>query len=183
MPFLIAAQCNNSLEKGALVTSSNMDTRFTVDVNVMNEFQSKQPFSGDENDHKDPNNNFQPPVSSAAPLQNLNMPFDISVDRVFLCDSPTSFLQQCNYASEDRTKNGLHREGSHNSFISNKPFNPFESSSDNGHQFELDALQQSMISNFSNMHIQFKESFSHKERQGNDIIDMDSNKHETGRTD
>ncbi|KAG6651568.1 transcription factor ABORTED MICROSPORES-like [Carya illinoinensis] len=178
---LITAQCNISLEEEALINASNMDTSFThVDVNAMSEFQSKLPFSGDENDHKDPNSHFQPPVSSATPLQNLSMPFDISVDRIRLCDSPTNFLQQCNYTSEDTTKNDTYHDGSHNSFISDKPINPFKPSSENGHQFEMDVLQQSMMTNSSNMHIQFMEPFSHKEQQGND---KDSLKHETGRTD
>ncbi|KAE8008780.1 hypothetical protein FH972_005256 [Carpinus fangiana] len=165
---LITAQCNISMEQEALINSSNMDTSFTVVVN----------------DQKDPNNDFQLPASPATPLENLNLPYDISVERIRLCDSPMNFLQQFNYTSEDRssTKNDMYYEGSNNSFISDKPIDPFKSATDQNHEHtEMDILQQPMGSSSSNMHMQFMEPLLNKEQQvGND---KDSIKHETGRTD
>ncbi|XP_062175797.1 transcription factor ABORTED MICROSPORES [Alnus glutinosa] len=151
---LITAECNISMDQEALINSSNMDTSFsTVGVN----------------DHqKDPNNHFQLPVSPATPLENLNLPYDISVDRIRLCDSPMNFLHQFNYTSEDRTKNDMYYEGSNNSFISDKPINPFKSSTDQNHEHP------------NQMDMQFMEPLLNKEQPvGND---KDSIKHETGRT-
>lgn len=143
------------MDQEALINSSNMDTSFSTVVGV--------------NDHqKDPNNHFQLPVSPATPLENLNLPYDISVDRIRLCDSPLNFLHQFNYTSEDRTKNDMYYEGSSNSFISDKPINPFKSSTDQNHEHP------------NQMDMQFMEPLLNKEQQvGND---KDSIKHETGRT-
>lgn len=156
-----------------------MDTSSPVNLNAMSEIQSKPSFScDDENDQKDSSNHFQPPVSPETPFRNLNLPCKISVDRVHLYDSATDFLLQCNHTSENRTENDINYEGSHNSSVSDKAMNPFESSPQNEYQFEMNALHQSMMSNSSNM--QFMEPFSHKEQQGNGKY---STNHETRRTD
>lgn len=159
---------------------SNMDTNFTDNVNAISEIQSK-PFLNDGNDPKDPSNHFQPRVSPATPSETLSLPYDIYVDRIRLCDSPMNFLQQFNYNSEDRSKNDIYYEGSHNSFASDKSTDPiFKSSSEKGCQLlDMDALQQSMMNSSPNMHMQFVEPLLNKEQQGND---KDS-KHERGRTD
>lgn len=151
------------MDQEALINASIMDTSFNVSIN----------------DQKDPNNHFQLPVSPPTPLENLNLPYDISVDRIRLCDSPMNFLQQFNYTSEDRAKNDMYYEVSNNSFISDKPINPFKSSTENDHQHPD---QMDMVSSSPNMHMQFMEPSLNKEQQvGND---KDSIKHEsTGKTD
>uniref|UniRef100_A0A2N9EM13 BHLH domain-containing protein n=1 Tax=Fagus sylvatica TaxID=28930 RepID=A0A2N9EM13_FAGSY len=149
---VITAQYNISLQQQEdLINSSNMGTNFNINVNAMsNEIQSKLVL-GDEY-QKDPNSHYQ----------------------------PSSFTSNAIRKYEYRTKNDIYYEGAHNSFISDKPMNPFKSSADeNGHQ-EMDVLQQSMMNNSSNMHMQFMEPLSNKEQQGQD---KDSIKHETGRTD
>ncbi|XP_042979881.1 transcription factor ABORTED MICROSPORES-like, partial [Carya illinoinensis] len=177
---LIIAQCNISQEQKAPINSINMDASFPVNLNVISEIQSKPSFSSDEeNDQKDPNNHFQPPVSPETAFGNLNLPYNISVDQVHLYDSPMDFLQQCNFTSENRTKNGINHEGSHNPSVSDKAISPFKSCPQNEYQFEMNALHQSMMSNSSNMHMQFMEPPSHKEQQGNDKYSIN---HETRRT-
>ncbi|KAG7978278.1 hypothetical protein I3843_05G075200 [Carya illinoinensis] len=89
------------------------------------------------------------------------------------------FLQQCNFTSENRTKNDINHEGSHNPSVSDKAISPFKSCPQNEYQFEMNALHQSMMSNSSNMHMQFMEPPSHKEQQGNDKYSIN---HETRRT-
>lgn len=146
------------MDQEALINASIMDTSFNVSIN----------------DQKDPNNHFQLPVSPPTPLENLNLPYDISVDRIRLCDSPMNFLQQFNYTSEDRAKNDMYYEVSNNSFISDKPINPFKSSTENDHQHPD---QMDMVSSSPNMHMQFMEPSLNKEQQvGND---KDSIKHES----
>ncbi|XP_050262852.1 transcription factor ABORTED MICROSPORES [Quercus robur] len=178
---LITAQCNISLQQQEdLINSSNVSNSFSSNVNAMRtEFHSKHILVDDQY-QKDPNSHFQPSVSPATPLENISVQYDISVDRIRQCDSSMNFLQQFNYTPEDRTKSDVYYEGAvHNSFISDKPTNPIKSSAENGHQ-EIDVLQQSMMNNSSNMHVQFMEPLSNKEQQGND---KDSIKPETGRTD
>ncbi|KAF5947025.1 hypothetical protein HYC85_017253 [Camellia sinensis] len=80
----ITAQCSIILEQ-VMVHSNNMDPNFSVNVN---EIQSN-PFLLDKNREKDHNNPFQPATS----LENPNLPYDVSVDRIRLCNSPTNFLQ------------------------------------------------------------------------------------------
>nr|WIE96116.1 basic helix-loop-helix transcription factor [Loropetalum chinense var. rubrum] len=165
----VTAQCSISLEQEAMMNSSNIDTSFSVNVNGINELQSKS-YLGDGNDHhKDPNNHFQPPISPATALENLNPAYDISVDRTHLCNSPMNFLQQFNFSSENRPNNNIFFEGSNDSYLSDKLMNPFKSTSDNGFQDMDIALQKSVMANITeNMH------------QGNN--DKDSVKQETGRS-
>ncbi|KAK9287235.1 hypothetical protein L1049_015648 [Liquidambar formosana] len=163
----ITAQCSISMEQEAMINSSNMDTNFSV----VHGLQSK-PYLGDANDQKDPNNHFHPPISPATALENLNLPYDISVDQIRLCNSPMNFLQQFNFTSENRANNDIFFEGSNDSYLSDKLMNPFK---DNGFQ-DMDALQKSMMTNTANMHLHLVE----KEQQGND---KDSVKQETGRSD
>ncbi|KAA8535980.1 hypothetical protein F0562_028458 [Nyssa sinensis] len=175
----ITPECNISLEYQAMINSSSMDTSFSVNINSINETQSK-PFLLDGNDHqKDPNNPVQPPFSPATTLENLNqqLPYDISVDRIQHCNSPMNFLQQFNYTSENRTKNDMFFEGTNESFLADKPLNPFKSSAENGFE-EMDALQKPM-NNTGNMHMHIMEPLGNKEQHGND---KDSIKHEMGRS-
>ncbi|KAL7257365.1 hypothetical protein ACSBR1_003633 [Camellia fascicularis] len=140
----ITAQCSNILEQQVKVHSNNMDPNFSVNVN---EIQSN-PFLSDKNSEKDHNNPFHPATS----LENSNLPYDISVDRIQLCNSPMNFLQPF--------KNDSFFDGSNDSFLADKPINLFNSSGENGFQ-EMEGLQ------------------SKDQQQG---TDKDSIKHETGRS-
>ncbi|THG21550.1 hypothetical protein TEA_010919 [Camellia sinensis var. sinensis] len=140
----ITAQCSNILEQQVKVHSNNMDPNFSVNVN---EIQSN-PFLSDKNSEKDHNNPFHPATS----LENSNLPYDITVDRIQLCNSPMNFLQPF--------KNDSFFDGSNDSFLADKPINTFNSSGENGFQ-EMEGLQ------------------SKDQQQG---TDKDSIKHETGRS-
>ncbi|XWS40215.1 hypothetical protein CRYUN_Cryun18bG0121200 [Craigia yunnanensis] len=154
--------CNISLEQAAMMNSSSMETHFTVlNAQALNELQSK-PRLGNENDQKDPTNHFQPPVSLTTTLETLNLPYDISVDRI----QSTNSLQQYDYLSGNKTKIDVYVEGSHDVFLSDKVVNQYRSSGDNGLQ-EMDPLN-SLMTNESII------------IQGND---KDSIKQENGRPD
>ncbi|KAL7237343.1 hypothetical protein ACSBR2_003602 [Camellia fascicularis] len=111
----ITAQCSIILEQ-VMVHSNNMDPNFSVNVN---EIQSN-PFLLDKNREKDHNNPFQPATS----LENPNLPCDISVDRIRLCNSPTNFLQPF--------KNDSFFDGSNELFLAEKSINSFNSLGENG---------------------------------------------------
>lgn len=131
-----------------MINSINMDTNFSTNVN--------------------PNDQFPPShVSPTATLDNMNLPYDISVDRIHLCDSPLKFLQNCNYTADNRSKDDIFLEGTNGMFFTNKAMNMYNSSADNGFDQEVDALQNI-------------ELLASKEQQGND---RDLVKHETGRSD
>ncbi|XP_059649974.1 transcription factor ABORTED MICROSPORES [Cornus florida] len=164
----IAAQCNISLEHQVIDNPSQMDTSFPANMNtIINGVQSK-PFLADGNDHKDHSNSFQPPVSPATALENLNLPYDISVDRIQLCDSPMNFLQQFNHTSENRAKNDL---------LFEEMSNYFKPSVEDGSQ-EMDEMHRQMMNN-TDMNAYVMEPLANKVQQGND---KDSVKHETGRS-
>ncbi|OAY52299.1 hypothetical protein MANES_04G072000v8 [Manihot esculenta] len=156
----ITSQCSILMEQEAIINSTNMETGFSANVNMISEQQSR-PFIADGHDteHKDHQmNQFQAPVSPATALENLNLPYDISADRIHLCDM--KFLQQFNYNDqENKNKNDMFFEGVQ----------------------DMDALQKSMVmNNTENMHMKFTESSANKEQQGND---KDSVKQENGRSD
>nr|ASW18440.1 aborted microspores protein [Tapiscia sinensis] len=164
----ITAQCSFSMEQESMINiSSSMDTSFSANMNAMNEFQSNG------HDQKDPDHHhqFQPPVSA---LENLNLSYDhISVDdqiRLSSTSSPMNFLQQFNYSNpENKIKNDAFLDESHD---------PFKSSEENGLQ-DMDTLQNSIMSNAANMHMQFMEPLVNNEHQMND---RDSIKHENGQS-
>ncbi|GFS36536.1 basic helix-loop-helix (bHLH) DNA-binding superfamily protein [Actinidia rufa] len=140
----VTSQTSILLEQPPMIHSSNMDPSFSVN-NGIHEIQSK-PFLGDESHQKDLNNPFQAP-------ENPNLPYDISVDRIRLCNnSPMNFLPTFNNypPSETRTRNDSFFDGS---------IDPFKSLAENGFQ-EM-------------------ESLGNKEQQG---TDKDSVKQETGRS-
>ncbi|XWS55109.1 hypothetical protein CRYUN_Cryun10bG0146900 [Craigia yunnanensis] len=121
----IVTLCNISLEQGAMMNSSSMDTHFTLlNAQALNELQS-EPHLGNENYQKDPST------------------YDISVDRIRLTNS----LQQYNYLSENKTKIDVYVEGSHDVFLSDKGVNTYKPPGDNGLQ-ETDPLN-SMMTNES----------------------------------
>ncbi|PSS12115.1 Transcription factor ABORTED MICROSPORES like [Actinidia chinensis var. chinensis] len=140
----VTSQTSILLEQPPMIHSSNMDPSFSMN-NGIHEIQSK-PFLGDESHQKDLNNPFQAP-------ENPNLPYDISVDRIRLCNnSPMNFLPPFNNypPSETRTRNDSFFDGA---------IDPFKSLAENGFQ-EM-------------------ESLGNKEQQG---TDKDSVKQETGRS-
>ncbi|XP_021286747.1 transcription factor ABORTED MICROSPORES isoform X2 [Herrania umbratica] len=160
----IATLCNISLEQGGMMNSSSMDAHFTeLNTQALNELQPKHHL-GNEDDQKDPTNHFQQPVSLATTLETLNLPYDISADRIRSCNSPTNSLQHYNYLSEHKTKIDVYVEGSHDAFLpDHKVASPYN---DNELQ-EMDPLN-SILTNESIL------------IQGND---KDSIKQENGRSD
>uniref|UniRef100_A0A6N2L578 BHLH domain-containing protein n=1 Tax=Salix viminalis TaxID=40686 RepID=A0A6N2L578_SALVM len=135
---VVTSQCNFLMEQEAMINSANMDSSLSnIDVNGMGEDQSK-PFLANDNEQKD--------------HHNLNIPFDISLDRLHMSSSPmNSFMHQFNYsADETRTKGDV--------------FQGVES----GLQ-DLDDFQKSMMANAESTQMQFMESgLTTKDQQGND---------------
>ncbi|CAK9134555.1 unnamed protein product [Ilex paraguariensis] len=173
----IKAQCSTFLDQQTIINSSNVDSNFSVNVNAISEVQSKPPLFSSGNDQKDHNSFHQPPVSPATAMENnLNLPYDISIDRIHLCTSPMNYLHQYNF-TENRSKTDMFMEGTNESFPSDKPLNPFQSSPENKYQ-DMDSFQKSLMSNMGNVH--GVESLGNMEQQGND---KDSMKNETGRSD
>ncbi|XVF45554.1 hypothetical protein PTKIN_Ptkin02bG0215400 [Pterospermum kingtungense] len=153
----IVSLCSISLEQGTMMNSSDtMDTNFTLQA--LNELQTK-PHSGTESDQKDLTYHFQQPISLATTLETLNLPYNISVDRI----QSTNSLQQYNCLSEDKTKIDVCVEGSHDVFLSDEVVNPYKSAGDNGFQ-EMDPLN-SMMTNESIV-IQGNEKDSIKQENG-----------------
>ncbi|KAF2302083.1 hypothetical protein GH714_032460 [Hevea brasiliensis] len=160
----VTSHCCILMEQEAIINSTNMDSGFAVNVNMINEQQSK-PFLADDTEKKDHQmNQFQAPVSPATALENLNLPYDISADRIHLFSPPMNFLQQFNYNDqENKNKNDIFFEGAANGLQ------------------DMDALQKSMMmNNTEGMHMKFMESSANKEQQAND---KDSVKQENGRSD
>lgn len=165
------------MEQEAIVNSSNMETSFSVDANATNGIQSK-PFVADQHAVlRDPENQFEAQGSTAPTLENTDVGYDISLDRIRLCSSPMNFLQQFNYSSENRNKNEIFNECSQDSFLTDKQGNPNKFSAENEFQ-EVDTKQGSLM-NTSNIHVQFKNTEC-KEQQGEE---KDLVKHENGRSD
>ncbi|GLU02719.1 hypothetical protein SLE2022_199590 [Rubroshorea leprosula] len=146
----VITQYNISLEQEATMNPGSMGTSFTM-FNIQ-EVQPKP-----QNDQKDHNNiHFQSTLSPA--LENLNLPYDISADRIHLCSSPMDFSS---YNPENKTKNDMFFEN--HQFVS-------PSAVDNGLQEMDPMLQSSMMSSEAGVLL-----------QGNS--DKDTVKPENGRSD
>ncbi|OMO92726.1 hypothetical protein COLO4_17355 [Corchorus olitorius] len=166
----VTTLCNISLEQGAMMSSNgSMDANFTsLNAQGLNELQSKPDIAiVIDDDQKDPINLCQQPVSLGTTMETVNLPYDISVDRIRLSNSPTNSMQQYSYLSENKNKIDMYVEGSSDVFLSDKVVNPYRSSGDNGLQ-EMDALNSIVTNNESMLN------------QGND---KDSIKQENGRSD
>ncbi|XP_062081581.1 transcription factor ABORTED MICROSPORES isoform X2 [Humulus lupulus] len=163
----ITTQYNILVEQEALINTNNMDTSFCENINAMSEIQSRT-FLGNEIDKMDPNNHLQPPNATA--FENLNMSYDISVDRTRLCSSPMN-LQQFGYNSESRMRN--------DAAFSECSLDP-SSHPDKHLDSSLDAMQPSMMNDTANMHMQFMEQVTaNKEQNG---TEKDLNKQDEGRS-
>ncbi|GAB4853153.1 hypothetical protein Ancab_017338 [Ancistrocladus abbreviatus] len=146
----VVAQCNIMMEQEALTGSSNLNSSFLADMNMINELQSK-PSLSDQNNPRDLTNNCEtPPYSPAIALENLNLTCDAAVSRSRLCNSAMNFMQQFSYMSENRSRSEF-LEGSSDSFPSDQQFNPLKSHSENGYE-DMDFRQNSLMINATNMH-------------------------------
>ncbi|KAI3445172.1 hypothetical protein Pfo_001837 [Paulownia fortunei] len=122
----LAAQCNFFLEQQTISNSGTTDS-----------------FSSDPNAQKDPLSHFQQQISPDPSKEKLDLPHDISIDRIKLCSSPLNPLQQFSNTSETgHTNNGIFWEGT--AYESNI----FTPSIENGF-LEVDATQSNMRSNSS----------------------------------
>ncbi|KAI3445173.1 hypothetical protein Pfo_001838, partial [Paulownia fortunei] len=120
----ISAQCNFFLEQQTMSNSGTTDS-----------------FSSDPNAQKDPLSHFQQLISPDPSKENLDLPHDISIDRINLCTSPLNPLQQFSNTSETgHTNNGIFGEGT--AYESNI----FTPSIENGFQ-EVEAMQSNTRSN------------------------------------
>ncbi|PWA67500.1 basic helix-loop-helix (bHLH) DNA-binding superfamily protein [Artemisia annua] len=117
-------------------------------------------------DQKDQNNHFQPPISPATMLENLNLsPNNISDNHMH----PMNFLQQFNYGENRNTKNIFMEGTSEPTMNHDDPFDP--NSEDNvGFDHEIDmALQEQMMSeNMGKAHLMEPLENTPK-KQGNDM--------------
>eukprot|EP00257_Ricinus_communis_P006222 XP_002521282.2 transcription factor ABORTED MICROSPORES isoform X1 [Ricinus communis] len=162
----VTTQYNILMEQEAMINSTNINTSFADHNN-----EEKDNFN---------NNQFQEaPVAPAAEavLENLNLPYGISADRIHLCSPPMNFLKQFNYSSdqENKTKSNDHIF-----------FQGASANSSNGLQNQADAaaLHKTMMMNTNSESIRMKyieSSSANKEEQVNN--DKDSIKMENGRSD
>ncbi|XAR72687.1 hypothetical protein NMG60_11019413 [Bertholletia excelsa] len=142
-----------------LVEQQPMDQSFPVNMSI-NEAQSD---SFPPDDQRELNSLFQPPEPVP---KNPTLPYEISVDRIQLCNSPKTFLQPSNCSIGSV---GFFN-GSTDSCLTGKMMNnnPFRSLSDNGFQDMDDGLQKD-------------EGLGNKQEQQG-TADKDSVKQETGRS-
>lgn len=104
---------------------------------------STDSFSSDPNAQKDPLSLFQQQISPDPSNENLDLPNDISIERIHLCTSSLNPLHQFSNTSETRhTNNGV--------FLEASPYesNIFTPSIENAFQ-EVETTQSNMMSNSS----------------------------------
>ncbi|KAL7603319.1 transcription factor ABORTED MICROSPORES [Lactuca sativa] len=135
---------NMSLEQHPILnTNNNVDSSFSVNMDNLDNEESKDYIAQVLDDQKDPNNHFQPPISPATMLENLNLsPHNISDNHLH----PMNFLQQFNY-SENRNGKNMFLEGTSEPMMMNHddPFDP-NSEENVGFDHEIDmALQGQMM--------------------------------------
>ncbi|EEF41143.1 hypothetical protein RCOM_0978650 [Ricinus communis] len=163
------------MKQEAMISSTNIDTGFVVNMKMIGEEQSKAYLADHDNmEEKDHTNKNQ---FHQAPNKNLNLPYDISADRIRLCSPPMNFLQQFHYSNDrdNKTKSNDHIF-----------FEEAATNSSNGLQDQMDAAAlhkiMMMTTNTENMHMKFMgPSSGKKEQQANN--DNDSIKHENGISD
>lgn len=156
----ITSQFNISNEQQTMTTNSSFSVLKAGSSTIVN-----------ENDGKEL---FQPPVSPATMLQNLNLQDDISEDQIPpLQNSPMNFFQQFNHAAENGIKNLLE---SANEEPDSMPLNPFKSSAQGFDQEDVDTLfQKSMLINSTSTNattVNNVEPLAGKKRQNEDRDSM-----------
>ncbi|KAF5810260.1 putative transcription factor bHLH family [Helianthus annuus] len=164
---------SKSLEQHSMLnTSNNVASSFSVNMDGLEDGESKDYIAQVLDDHKDPCNNFQPPISPATILENLNLsPHNISDNHMH----PMNFLQHFNYG-ENRSAKNMFLEGTREPMMMNHddPFDP--SLEDNGgfdHEIDM-ALQGQMMSDSNNKGHLMDPLENNSKKQGNDVNRSDS---------
>ncbi|GJV20794.1 transcription factor aborted micro spores [Tanacetum coccineum] len=162
---------NLSLEHPMLNQNNNIDSSFSVNMESLDDGESKDYIAQVLDDQKETHNHFQPPISPATMLENLNLsPNNISDNHMH----PMNFLQPFNYVENRNTKN-MFMEGTSEPMLNHDdPFDP--NSEDNvGFDHEIDmALQGQMMSeNIGKAHLMEPLENAPK-KQGNDMNRSDS---------
>ncbi|KAL2459964.1 Transcription factor ABORTED MICROSPORES [Abeliophyllum distichum] len=134
----VRAQCNIFLEQQAMSNSGTTDTSFSLNANGMQ-------------------------VSPEPLKENLDLPHDISIERIHLCNSPMNVSNLQQFSSTGETGNTNNNIFFEETYVSN----PFTPSIENGFQ-EMEALQ----SNIFGSEVKDDDSFT---RENNRSDDSDPN--------
>ncbi|KAI3712460.1 hypothetical protein L1987_71017 [Smallanthus sonchifolius] len=156
---------SKSLEQHPMLnTNNNVASSFSVNMDGLglDDGESKDYIAQVLDDQKDPSNNFQPPISPATILENLNLsPHNISDNHLH----PMNFLQQFNYG-ENRNPKNIFLEGTGEPMMMNHD-DPFDPSLE-----EIDmALQGKMLSDKGHLMEPLENG---QKKQGNDMNRSDS---------
>ncbi|KAF6145902.1 hypothetical protein GIB67_028897 [Kingdonia uniflora] len=170
-------QCNFSWEQEAMNTTNNGTPGFNVTINrylyhdqrMMDDHQPN-PFSLNAFTSKTPLNNLQSSISPSSTTGNPNLPWDLPLDQIHLCNSPMNFLGQQFPSSEYRAKNDILFQGPHDSVI---PTTAFNSSAECGYN-EGDAMNQNMVSTNANFHPSTASSLTKETGQENDSVKQEN---------
>ncbi|KAK6946443.1 Myc-type, basic helix-loop-helix (bHLH) domain, partial [Dillenia turbinata] len=138
----VTAQTSLTLDQEVLMNSNNIDAITNL---------------------KDFDNHFQ----SQTAVENLNLPYEIS-DQIRLSNSAVNLLPQFHFNGENRSRNDFFFEESNESFLSDKPIDPFSSPVQNGYQ-DIESLPESTLT-----------SVQIKEQQGSEKVSL---KRERGQSD
>lgn len=115
-----------------------------------------------ENNQKIQKELFQPPVSPATMIQNLNLQDDISTDQIHLHNSSMSFFQQFDDHNMENENKSLLESPDEQLNMNHRPLNVYD-------QEDLDTFQKSMISSTNGQMINTNaEPTKSKKRQSDD---------------
>ncbi|KAD1514665.1 hypothetical protein E3N88_42696 [Mikania micrantha] len=160
---------SKSLEHPMLNTNNNVASSFSVNMDGFEDGESKDYIAQALDDQKDPSNNFQPPISPATILENLNLsPHNISDNHLH----PMNFLQHLNYG-ENRNPKSMFLEGTSEPMMMNHddPFDPsLEENVGFDHEIDMALQGQMMSDNMNKGHLMDNTP----KKQGNDMNRSDS---------
>ncbi|KAL8242363.1 hypothetical protein R6Q59_012665 [Mikania micrantha] len=160
---------SKSLEHPMLNTNNNVASSFSVNMDGFEDGESKDYIAQALDDQKDPSNNFQPPISPATILENLNLsPHNISDNHLH----PMNFLQHLNYG-ENRNPKSMFLEGTSEPMMMNHddPFDPsLEENVGFDHEIDMALQGQMMNDNMNKGHLMDNTP----KKQGNDMNRSDS---------
>ncbi|XP_071717341.1 transcription factor ABORTED MICROSPORES-like [Rutidosis leptorrhynchoides] len=165
-----------SLEQhSTLNTNNNVDSSFAVNMDNLEDEESKDYIAQALDDQKDPNNNhFQPPISPTTMLENLNLtPKNISDNHL----NQMKFLQQFNFGEGRQTKNTFMEGTSNNQSMMMNHDDSFDPNSEENDGFDREiemALQGQMMSENMNKGHLMDPSENVPKKQANDTNRSDS---------
>nr|XP_043626965.1 transcription factor ABORTED MICROSPORES [Erigeron canadensis] len=163
---------NMSLEQLPMMNANNnVESSFSVNMDNLDDGESKDYIAQVLDDEKDPTNHFQPPISPATMLENLNLsPHNMSDNHLH----PMNFLQQFNYGENRNTKNMFLESTSEPMPMMMNHDDPFDPNSEEnvGFDHEIDmALQGQMMGEKGHLMEQLENA---PKKQGNEINRSDS---------